>query len=125
MTLEEKAYELYPKKVVPNKKGTGEFDKNWVVRGAYMRGWREALDGLEGAQKMMETLMDYEFNLPRLTAWVARDEDGSLFLFFRDPFRKANGCWEGRLANRLDNELFPEVTWETAPKEIEILIKNK
>lgn len=125
MTLEERIYELYPKKITLNKKGTGQYDKNYHIRGAYLRGWHEALEGIENGKEMLKTIMAYEFDLPRFPAWVARDKDGSLHLFFKDPRRGINDSWVGKPAGHIDDTLFPEITWDTPPKEIVILIKTK
>ncbi len=65
--------------------------------------------------------------------WVARDRDGGLFSFNNMPWRNevehiwldsciyqdykydGNGCYE-----QLDVTLYPELTWESEPIEIEI-----
>ena len=59
--------------------------------------------------------------------WIARDKDGRLFLFtFVKPVRRdEEGCWVkdehcGDLADsiRLDDNLFPQLTWDDEPMEV-------
>ena len=55
----------------------------------------------------------------KLKVWIARDEDGNLYVYFIHPFK---GKTEWRLpdfvnedgigAKRLDSDLFPSVKWE-------------
>ena len=62
-----------------------------------------------------------------LKAWVARDEDGSLYMYPSKP-RKRRDSWNaaGDLFMKLDDSLFPKVQWsDEEPKEIELSIKNE
>ena len=58
--------------------------------------------------------------------WIARDRDGSLYLWDEQPYRYAdNESWEpfvGKLW--LNDEDFPEVTWENSPMEVELKLKE-
>lgn len=65
-----------------------------------------------------------------MTAWIARDEDGALYMYKVKPYRGKGdykGCWDSdgdTLA--LDKSLFPSVTWESEPLEVTIsIIPNK
>lgn len=65
-----------------------------------------------------------------MTAWVARDDDGALYMYKVKPYRckgDYEGCWDSNgdtLA--LDNSLFQSVTWESEPLEVTIsIIPNK
>ena len=53
--------------------------------------------------------------------WVTRDKDGELNLFSSEP-KKFGPCWivgfDYEL--RLDDKLFPEVTFENSPMEVEL-----
>ena len=61
-----------------------------------------------------------------MTAWVARDDDGALYMYKVKPYRGKGinfGCWDtdgDTLA--LENSLFPSVTWESEPLEVTISI---
>lgn len=67
-----------------------------------------------------------------IKAWVARDEDGSLFLYIVDVKpRKSqskwmpDGCSDLIELIELSRELFPEVKWEDEePTEVSITIKR-
>jgi hypothetical protein len=59
--------------------------------------------------------------------WIARDKDGTLG-FYRFKPRSKNGMWASKFLNDvgfLGNDLFPEVTFENSPQEIELKIKTK
>lgn len=53
--------------------------------------------------------------------WIARDKDGSLFLYDRPPLKADfNDCWaisEGKMY-QLPPTVFPEVKWENGPREL-------
>lgn len=57
--------------------------------------------------------------------WIARDKDGSLCLYYEEPYKcrgfflcdMNNGMW-------LDRTLFPEVTFENSPQEVELKLVN-
>ena len=62
-----------------------------------------------------------------LKAWVARDENGMLFLYLAPP-RKYQSKWRPNIRADylgINRELFPEVKWEDEePTEISITIKR-
>ena len=82
----------------------------------YLEGWKEC----EAAWKRAQD------ELPKIKGWVARDEDGSLFLFLFKPQRGNSewlcgaDCWY-----QIDGSLFPEVTWQSKPIEVELTIIRK
>lgn len=55
----------------------------------------------------------------KLKVWIARDEDGKLYIYFIHPL-KGKGEWrlpyfhneDGVGAKRIDSDLFPSVQWE-------------
>ena len=62
--------------------------------------------------------------------WIARDKDGSLYLYNQRPVLNTliNEVWEcTKFGNwyDIDNTLFPEVTFENSPQLVEINLKNK
>lgn len=60
-----------------------------------------------------------------IRGWVARDEDGNLFMYSTKPERIGT-MWMGEFANfDLRNNLFPDLTWDDEPIEVEIIIKRK
>lgn len=57
--------------------------------------------------------------------WIARDEDGELHLFCSKPI-KSGLYWIAGFGNELciNDNLFPEVTFENSPQEVEIKLVN-
>jgi hypothetical protein len=60
--------------------------------------------------------------------YIARDKDGKLFLYNYLPNRnndsgnfmeEVDDMWNGEVM-RIDPKLFPEVTWENSPKQVEL-----
>lgn len=62
-----------------------------------------------------------------IQGWVARDEDGHLFMYCTKPERyEALQVWMGGYADfDLRNALFPDLTWDSEPEEVEIILKRK
>ena len=62
-----------------------------------------------------------------LKAWVARDYDGSLYMYTAKP-KKTSDFWHagGVGYMKLDDSLFPDVQWsDEEPKEIKLTIMEK
>ena len=62
-----------------------------------------------------------------LEAWVARDYDGSLYMYSDKP-KKISDFWHAAGVGymKLDDSLFPEVQWsDEEPKEIKLSIMEK
>lgn len=65
-----------------------------------------------------------------ISGWVARDSNESLYLFCLKPERvrylgSSDGVWMSRTIEKLDLTLFPDLTWESDPLEVELIIKRK
>lgn len=102
------------------------------------REWRGASDVVYSTLDMNEFYQESEldFNVDAedtvISGWVARDDgerwhERELHLFTRNKpeRRKLMGDWIGRPSMVLDPKLFPELTWESDPIEVEITIKRK
>lgn len=63
-----------------------------------------------------------------LPAWLARDKDGSLWLFMDKPCKSIGGVmWmpsDDCECIRIDSSLFPNITFENSPKEIMITLRE-
>ena len=62
-----------------------------------------------------------------LKAWVARDDDGSLYMYSDKP-KKLIDFWHAAGVGymKLDDSLFPQVQWsDKKPKEIKLSIMEK
>ena len=72
---------------------------------------------------------EYE-SLPKIRGWVARDKNGSLNLHAFPPKRVYLGIWCCNPLDlnqdniRLDDKILPEITWESEPVEVELLIRK-
>ena len=62
--------------------------------------------------------------------WIARDEDGTLVLYHDKPIRKKTnfeakeeGFMKGWI-DYIDQDSYPEVTWENSPKELTVKRKR-
>lgn len=66
-----------------------------------------------------------------ISGWLARDKDGLLNFFYggSTPYKNDNdGDWNtafGRVLEYLPREMFPDLTWESTPIEVELIIKRK
>ena len=62
-----------------------------------------------------------------LKAWVARDYDGSLYMYTAKPKKMKDNWYAPKVGYmKLDDSLFSEVKWEDEePKGIELSIKNE
>ena len=75
-------------------------------------------------QYLYEQLRDEYETLPKLEGWVAWDLEGELSLYKDLPRRDGNGGWTGHFISRLDEYLYPDLSWEDEPKKVELLIKT-
>ena len=57
--------------------------------------------------------------------YIARDEDGSLYLYDNLPEKRNEYFMPDRGYNSivLDDELFPEITFSNSPQEVELKVK--
>lgn len=56
--------------------------------------------------------------------WIARDNDGTLLIHFYEPI--IDGLeWISLDYRIIDKNLFPEVTFENSPQEVELKLKNE
>lgn len=103
-----------------------------------VREWRGASDVVYSTLDMNEFYQeseldfDIESETTVISGWVARDDgerwhERELHLFTRNKpeRRKLMGDWIGRPSMTLDSKLFPDLTWESDPIEVEITIKVK
>ena len=67
--------------------------------------------------------------------WIARDKDGELTLFSNKPHRCTDAGWNNESWDVvsmdeftdtmiLDSNMFPDLTWEDEPIEVELVIKQ-
>ena len=65
--------------------------------------------------------------MKEIEAWVARDEDGSLYMYPDKPKKRSYNWYANKVGYmKLEDSLFSEVQWsDEEPKEIELSIHNK
>ena len=107
--INEMALEAYPEKYVQMPFCMSANDINEDHR----EGYKKALNDIE--------------SLPKIKVWVARDSDGCLTLCKVKPQRWEGDFWIGEGGAEyfpLDSQIFPELTWEDEPIEVELLIRK-
>lgn len=59
--------------------------------------------------------------------WIARDKDDCLYLYDRIPEKATDMFFERDKGNSLfiGKSIFPEVTFENSPQEVELKLKNE
>lgn len=58
--------------------------------------------------------------------WIARDEDGLIYLYMKKPYLNVRYFDTKYLIGEIDKDIFPEVTFENSPQEVELtLLINK
>lgn len=66
-----------------------------------------------------------------MTLYIARDEDGGLYLFNNKPIKDEDGYWIDSVDLRkdylsdLDRNWFCEVTYENSPQEVKLTLCNQ
>ena len=113
----EKEAKEYAEKEMENV-SSWEWDSEYV-QGLIEHAWYEGVNFTLGKQeKDADTVIQ---------GWVARDDDGQLlYLYGSMPTRGIN-MWNGHgsLLTLLNTGLYPDLTWESEPQEVEITIKRK
>lgn len=56
--------------------------------------------------------------------WIARDLDGSLALYEREPKLVVDQIWTGGCSIWISPKEYPEVTFENSPMEVELKLVN-
>ena len=56
--------------------------------------------------------------------WIARDKDGSLALYEKEPELVVGQIWTGGCSIWISSKEYPEVTFENSPMEVELIIKK-
>lgn len=55
--------------------------------------------------------------------WIARDKNGALTLHESEPYCPYNTWHNSNQEFYLDEDLFPEVTFENSPQQVEVKLK--
>jgi poly-D-alanine transfer protein DltD len=109
--IEEKALEAYPPEYEQE-----DFDETWDMNEQYREPYIKALKEIE--------------SLPKIKGWVARDQQvdefygNGLILHHSKPTREGNEWSSKTIAMHLPLDFFPDLTWESDPIEVELLIRK-
>ncbi len=101
--------------------------------------WRGASDVVYSTLDMntfyQASDLDFHLDPPQheatISGWVCRDKDGELIVLGSYPERDRDSSWwlgnavEGSGFLIIDSDLFPSLTWQHEPIEVEITIKPK
>ena len=98
-----------------------------------VREWRGTSDVIYSSPDMNSFYQasDLDFNVDSddtvIQGWMSRDKNGDLYIYTCKPERISNlGYWDGNVSDiTLSNDLFPDLTWESDPEPVEIIIKRK
>lgn len=76
---------------------------------------------------MKDALGKQEKDADVIQGWVAVDDDGDLFLYRTKPARdEVSGMWmSGECPLDVGINLFPDLTWDSDPEPVEIILKRK
>jgi hypothetical protein len=88
---------------------------------------RGAIDNIEGYNQ--EPIRSVESKERGLSVWIARDKNGELYLYKSEPWRckeDKNGHFDcDEMLLPMDEDMYPEITWENSPKEFELKAVEK
>lgn len=92
---------------------------NGLAHDAYLQGAQDSLGKQETKQESKQETV--------IQGWVAVDDDGDLFLYRTKPARdEVSGMWlSHECPLDVGINLFPDLSWDDDPQEVEIVIKRK
>ena len=94
--------------------------------------WRGASDVVYSEPDMNHfyRASDFDFNVDAeetvISGWVARDSNPHrLYIYYRKPIRLSDMWTALDESFKIDSNLFPDLTWESEPIKVSILIKRE
>ena len=114
----EKDYDGYRKEYWGNKTDDSII---WIVLDDAIKRYNESI-----VRNILKSGKEYVASKERgLTVWIARDKNGELYLYKSEPWR--NGlCFDcDEMLLPMDEDMYPEITWENSPKEFELKAVEK
>lgn len=88
----------------------------WFVLGEAIQRYNDSL-----VRNTLKSGEEYVASKERgLSVWIARDKNGELCLYKSKPWR-CGQCFDfDEVFMPMDEDMFPEITWENSPKEFEL-----
>lgn len=96
----------------------------WIVLDDAIKRYNESI-----VRNILKSGKEYVASKERglsVSVWIARDKNGELYLYKSEPWR--NGlCFDCDeiLILSMDEDMYPEITWENSPKEFELKAVEK
>lgn len=77
-------------------------------------------------KKLIEFDKELKAHMQTIKLWIARDEDGLMYLYMKKPTLTTHYFDTKYLIGEIDEASFPEVTFENSPQMVELkLIKEE
>lgn len=98
----------------------------WIVLDDAIKRYNESF-----VRNILKSGKEYVASKERgLSVWIARDKNGELYLYKSEPWRckeDKNGHFDcgDEILLPMDEDMFPEITWENSPKEFELKAVEK
>ncbi len=92
----------------------------WIVLDEAIKRYDESI-----VRNILKSGEEYVASKERgLTVWIARDKNGELYLYKSKPWRckeDTNGHFDcDEILLPMDEDMYPEITWENSPKKFEL-----
>lgn len=118
----EKDYDGYRKEYWGNKTDDSII---WIVLDDAIKRYNESI-----VRNILKSGKEYVASKERgVTVWIARDKNGELYLYKSEPWRckeDKNGHFDcDEMLLPMDEDMYPEITWENSPKEFELKAVEK
>ena len=97
----------------------------WIVLDDAIKRYNESI-----VRNILKSGKEYVASKERgLSVWIARDKNGELYLYKSKPWRckeDKNGHFDcDDILLPMDEDMYPEITWENSPKEFELKAVEK
>ena len=97
----------------------------WMVLDDAIKRYNESI-----VRNILKSGKEYVASKERgVTVWIARDKNGELYLYKSEPWRckeDKNGHFDcDEMLLPMDEDMYPEITWENSPKEFELKAVEK
>lgn len=109
-----------------------ENERKGLIENAVLSAFKPDLKGnqlqemTDGLHRLVNEKIEAYGSLPKINGWLARDENGTLMFHISYPVREDG--WFSSLNGRTaihDDERYSDITWESGPVEVDVLIRRK
>ena len=105
----------------------GKCYPNYIVERACCCAFKDGANFALGKQEMKQESKQESKQETVISGWVARDKSGYLVLHYKKPHRTfGNAKWYSAQSQKsLPRDSFSDLTWDSDPIEVELIIKRK